>query len=103
VHIKQVPEVINKLPKHPEHPNANFIDAGNAEVVFARYEKGASIEPHFHKTINCGVIIQGEMLLRMDGREEAYGPGDWYSIPAGVEHSSRFETATRSVEIYFKD
>ncbi len=96
-----IPERIACLPRHPDHPRATFLAAERCDVVFASYSAGQSIAPHTHETMNCGVITAGEMILTKNGIEARYTPGDWYEIPAGCVHSSRFEVHTASVEFYF--
>ena len=64
--------------------DAYRLAADDAEVLFATYPGGTTIDAHDHDTDNVGVIIQGELVLTMDGVESRYGPGDWYHVPPGT-------------------
>jgi quercetin dioxygenase-like cupin family protein len=75
--------------------------AEGCEILFASYPAGTVIEPHAHETENCGVITEGELFLTVDGAEQRYGPGDWYHLAPGQEHSARFETSTSEIEFWF--
>jgi quercetin dioxygenase-like cupin family protein len=48
------------------------------------------------------VITQGELFLKVDGKETRYGPGDWYHLPARVTHSARFDVETSEIEFWFR-
>ena len=98
----QFPEKIRSLDPFSDRFDAFRLPAENCDVLFATYPAGTTIEPHTHETDNWGVITKGEMFITMDGRETAYGPGDWYHVPAGAEHSARCEAETEEIEFWFK-
>ncbi len=83
--------------------DAHKLAAEGADVLFASYPAGTSIPPHAHDTDNHGVIIRGELILSIEGRTERYGVGDWYHVPAGVEHAAEFEQPTDEIEFWFKE
>lgn len=76
--------------------------AEGADVLFASYRAGTTIDPHDHPTDNVGVTTRGRLHLTVDGAETSYGPGDWYRVAAGVEHSARFEVDTAEIEFWFE-
>jgi len=96
---KSVPDVLKALPPHPHHLSATFLAGKGFEILFASYSSGTTIAPHRHDTVNLGVITAGEIILDKQGREDRYRAGDWYEIPSGMVHSSRFECDTTSVEL----
>ena len=96
------PEIIRQLPEFEGPFEAYRLEAGGCDVLFATYPAGAEIEPHVHRTRNCGVITQGELLLTSRGRETRYSVGDWYFLDANEEHSARFEVDTAEIEFWFK-
>lgn len=98
---KHFPKLINALPPFAGPFDAFELEAANCRVLFASYPAGTRIEPHTHSSENCGVITQGELLLSVDGVETRYGPGDWYHLLPGQEHSARFETETSEIEFWF--
>lgn len=95
------PALIRSLPPFDGPFDAYRLEASNCEVLFASYPAGTTIAPHTHATENIGVITQGQLILIQDGRENRYGPGDWYHLTAGEEHAARFEVATSEVEFWF--
>jgi len=98
---REFPEKFKSLPPFQGRFEANKLKAENCEIYFATYPSGAVIEPHQHKTDNWGVITDGELLLTMNGEESRYGPGEWYHVPANIEHAARFTKDTREVEFWF--
>jgi quercetin dioxygenase-like cupin family protein len=78
------------------------LPARDCDVYFGTYPAGTEIEPHRHDTDNWGVITRGEMLITLDGATRTYGPGDWYHVPAGMEHSARCHLETEEIEFWFR-
>lgn len=72
------------------------------EVLFASYPAGTVIEPHRHDTNNVGVITKGQLILTIGDRRTTDGPGDWYHVPAEVEHAAAFECDSAEIEFWFK-
>jgi quercetin dioxygenase-like cupin family protein len=96
------PNRIRALPPFEGPFDAFRLATDECEVLFASYPAGTTIEPHSHETDNHGVITQGALFLTVDGEERFYGPGDWYSVAAGVVHSARFEIDTSEIEFWFQ-
>jgi quercetin dioxygenase-like cupin family protein len=95
------PDKIRTLPLFDGRFDAYQLAAKGADVLFASYPSGTRISAHTHETENHGVIIRGELILTIQGRVERYGVGDWYHVPAGVEHAAEFETDTDEIELWF--
>lgn len=100
--IDHFPPEIEALPDFEGPFDAYRLAADHCDVLFATYSAGTSIEPHRHDTNNVGVITKGGMRLTIDGEQTAYGPGDWYHVPAGVEHAAAFESDTAEIEFWFR-
>lgn len=96
------PDKIRTLPLYDGRFDAHRLAAMGADVLFASYPAGTSIPPHTHDTDNHGIIVRGELILTMDGKQERYGVGDWYHVPAGVEHAAFFEYETDEIEFWFE-
>lgn len=96
------PKLLRELPPFEGPFDAFKLEAKNCDVLFASYPKGTVIAQHDHDTENVGVITQGELFLKVDGKEKRYGPGDWYHLPAHVMHSARFEAETSEIEFWFR-
>lgn len=95
------PEKIRSLAPHLCRFSAHKLPAENCMIYFASYPAGTEIEPHTHETENWGVITRGRMILTIEGREQAFGPGQWYHIPRGAEHSARCDEFTEEIEFWF--
>lgn len=95
------PDKIRTLPLFDGRFDAYRLAAHGADVLFASYPAGTNIPPHTHDTDNHGVIIRGELILSIEGRIERYGVGDWYHVPAGIEHAADFEEETDEIEFWF--
>jgi mannose-6-phosphate isomerase-like protein (cupin superfamily) len=96
------PDRIRALELFDGHFDAYKLKSDCCDVLFANYPVGTSISPHTHDTDNYGVIIRGELILTMNSEVTRYGVGDWYHIPAHVEHAADFEVETDEIEIWFK-
>jgi len=96
-----LPPRIRDLPDFDGPFDAFRLAADGADVLFATYPGGTTIDPHDHATDNVGVIIRGELILTMGGTESRYGPGDWYHVPPGTSHAARFDQDTAEIEIWF--
>jgi len=99
----QYPDRIKSLELYDGRFDAYKLVAKGADVLFASYPKGTSIPLHSHQTDNHGVITRGELILCMNGEVTRVGAGEWYHVPANVEHSARFETETDEIEFWFTE
>ncbi|WP_444916299.1 cupin domain-containing protein [Microbulbifer sp. JMSA003] len=97
------PSKIKELPLYDGRFDAYKLKAENSNVLFASYPAGTFIPPHTHDTDNHGVITKGELILTMNGVTQRIGIGQWYHVPANVEHSATFEVETDEIEFWFKD
>lgn len=95
------PDKIKTLPLYDGRFDAYKLEAADADVLFASYPAGTEISLHTHDTDNHGVITKGELILFINGSEKRIGVGQWYHVPAGVEHSAKFEVETDEIEFWF--
>ena len=96
------PKLLRDLPKFDGPFDAYKLKAAGCDVLFASYPADTTIPSHTHKTNNIGVITQGELVLTMNGREQRYGVGAWYHVPANVPHAAKFELPTSEIEFWFE-
>ncbi len=96
------PDRIKRLPLYDGRFDAYKLAAEGAEVLFASYPAGTVIPVHSHDTDNHGVITKGELLLTMHGETTRIGVGQWYHVPAHVEHAARFDVETDEIEFWFQ-
>ncbi|MEH6608812.1 MAG: cupin domain-containing protein [Halioglobus sp.] len=97
------PGRIKSLPLYDGRFDAYKLEAKGSDVLLASYPAGTSIPPHVHDTDNHGVITRGELLLTMNGATTRVSAGDWYHVPAHVEHSAVFEVETDEIEFWFHE
>jgi quercetin dioxygenase-like cupin family protein len=71
-----------------------------AMLNLLEFEPGARVPPHDHHHEQLGYVIEGELLLTIDGVEHRLGPGAAYTIPGGVEHSARSEGACLVLDVF---
>ena len=96
------PARIRSLPLYDGRFDAHKLSADNCDVLFASYPAGTTIPLHSHETDNHGIITRGELLLTIDGKTRRIGSGEWYQVPAGVEHAAKFLVETDEIEFWFK-
>jgi quercetin dioxygenase-like cupin family protein len=63
------------------------------QLVFFEFEEGMNLPDHNHTYPQWGVVMEGEMELRLDGKTCIYKKGDEYLIGAGVMHGAKFISA----------
>jgi len=97
----QYPDRIKQLPLYDGRFDAYRLAAKDSNVLFASYPAGTAIPAHQHDTDNYGVITRGELILTMNNEVSRYGVGDWYHVPASIEHAALFETETDEIEFWF--
>ena len=97
------PSRISDLPAFDGPFDAHRLAARGCDVLFATYPAGTTVADHDHDTHNVGVIVEGELILTLDGRESRHGPGQWYEVPRNTVHAARFEVATCEIEFWFQD
>jgi quercetin dioxygenase-like cupin family protein len=59
-----------------------------AMLNLLEFEPGARVPPHDHPHEQLGYVIEGELVLTIDGVEHRLVPGTAYAIPGGVEHAA---------------
>ena len=98
----EFPTRIRQLQPYQGRFDAFRLPAENCDVLFGTYPAGTVIEPHTHDTDNWGVITKGAMTITMHGTDHTYRPGDWYHVPAGLEHAAHCDQDTEEVEFWFR-
>jgi quercetin dioxygenase-like cupin family protein len=97
------PDRIKALPLFNGQFDAYKLEAKDTDVLFASYLAGTSIPSHVHDTDNHGVITRGQLTLSMNGEVTKICAGEWYHVPAHVEHSAEFDVDTDEIEFWFHE
>ncbi|MBM3505872.1 MAG: cupin domain-containing protein [Alphaproteobacteria bacterium] len=95
------PERMRELPRFGPSLDVFSMMASGARALFGSYRAGVTLAPHAHDTDNYGTILEGELVLTVDGAERTYRAGDWYHLPPNTSHASRFPKATRQIDFWF--
>jgi quercetin dioxygenase-like cupin family protein len=66
-----------------------------AMLNLLEFEPGAQVPEHAHPHEQLGMVVEGELVLRIDGVEHRLGPGHAYQIPGGISHAAWTEDGTR--------
>lgn len=106
------PEIIKSLPQltdlvaaqQPDTQQTIYhLETNKADIYYAIYEAGITADFHSHETENFGVVTEGKFTLIVGDREQSFGVGDWYHIPAHTMHAARFGADTVCVEFRLKE
>ncbi|MCZ4695754.1 cupin domain-containing protein [Ancylomarina euxinus] len=99
---KLFPEIIEK------HPNADIpiaglvsklIQAGNQQFVFMEFDEDIEVADHFHNA-QWGVVLEGEMVLSIDGIPRTLSKGDTYYIEKDVVHSAKIKKGYKDLTLF---
>ena len=71
-----------------------------AMLNLIEFEQGAGVPLHDHHHEQLGYVLEGELLLTIDGVEHRLGPGAAYTISGGVAHSARSEGPCLVLDIF---
>ena len=96
------PEMIRDLPEidiSMEGIQGWLFQSSNKQIVFFDIQPVGHVPPHSHCS-QWGMVIEGEMSLTIGNETKIYRKGDWYFIPAGVEHSATFPTRVHVMDIF---
>lgn len=65
-----------------------FLSQGeDHQIIFMEFTLDAEVAEHAHSA-QWGVVVAGRIDLVIGGVPHTFGPGDSYTIPAGVRHSA---------------
>jgi quercetin dioxygenase-like cupin family protein len=78
-----------------------------AELCYLEFEARRGfgpIDPHRHDGVDSFYVLEGELGLFANGREERFGPGSFVAAPPGVEHGIlRVEEPVRFLNFHAPD
>jgi len=96
------PEMIQGLPEADipfEGIRAWLLQGEHSQLAFFDIGAGMKVPPHSHSA-QWGIMIEGEMTLTIGGQPRLVRKGDWYYIPAGVEHSATFKVRAQLIDMF---
>jgi quercetin dioxygenase-like cupin family protein len=82
-----------RLPEAERHELAPGVSmqplfGDGAMLNLLEFDPGASVPAHSHPHEQLGFVVDGELVLAIDGVEHRLAAGDAYQIPGGVEHAA---------------
>ena len=60
-----------------------------AMLNLLEFEPGRSVPEHSHPHEQLGIVLEGTLVLAIDGVEHRLGPGHAYQIPGDTRHAAR--------------
>ncbi|MEQ8262114.1 XRE family transcriptional regulator [Pseudohaliea sp.] len=72
------------------------------EVLWCTFEPGAGSGdlPYQHEGEECGIVIEGEFEISIDGEVQSLREGDSFSFPSTLKHSYRNPGPTRTTVVW---
>lgn len=96
------PEFIRALPQ-PDSPLAGLeawmLQTQQAMAMFFELPDGVEVPEHAHGA-QWGVVLRGRLEFTIGGETTVYGPGDTYSIGAGVPHSAVIHPGYAGIDVF---
>ncbi|MGL4758650.1 MAG: cupin domain-containing protein [Patescibacteria group bacterium] len=100
--MTNIPQTLQKrLQKGDTAFSSLLLKVENGKMYIGMYDESSNIPEHNHETENVGLVIEGELLLEINGITHIYKTGDWYEIPRRIFHKPNFETQTKIMEFWF--
>jgi quercetin dioxygenase-like cupin family protein len=74
----------------PEEFTAELGRAGFEQFVEIEWPANGSLDEHSHPFESRALILSGEIILDVEGRETRYGVGEVFHLPHGTPHKERY-------------
>jgi mannose-6-phosphate isomerase-like protein (cupin superfamily) len=85
------PQPIRDLPEADiplEGIKAYLSQSDSHQIIFMEFGNDVDLPVHSHAA-QIGIVLEGKIVLTIDGVKTAYTKGDRYYIPEGVLHSGK--------------
>jgi len=96
------PEAIRKLPE-ADIPipglTAYLSQDENHQIVFMHFSQDAEVPPHSHDA-QWAIVMEGKIVLTVEGKEHIYTKGDRFYILPGEKHSAKIYAGYASMEFF---
>jgi len=96
------PNMITCLP-HADIPieglTSYLLQCINHQVIFMSFEKDVEVPEHSHEA-QWGIVIDGEIELKINDNKQIYRKGDTYFIPKNILHSARIKAGYKDLTIF---
>lgn len=95
------PEFIRALPA-PDSPvdmDAHIVPSDQVLTMFYEIDNDVEIPEHSHGA-QWGVVLEGSMVMIIDGETRTYQRGDTYYVPPGASHITRIAAGYRGIDVF---
>ena len=82
------PEELATIELFPE-AHSKLATGKHIMLSFLEMQDGAEVPEHSHPEEQAGLVLEGELLLRIGGDEKILVVGDAYLVPPNVVHSAK--------------
>lgn len=100
--MRDFPGIIKELPEADipvDGLNAYLFQGEDKQILFMKFDYNTDVPEHSHEA-QWGLVIEGEMILKIEGRELTLKKGDEYYIPEGKMHSAKIKAGYRDVTLF---
>ena len=95
-------EIITNLPEADIHfPGVTIwvVQGEKNQVAFSHMEVSGEAGEHKHGP-QWGIVVEGEIELKINGVTKIYRKGDFYYIADGVPHSGRSKAGNYTIDFF---
>ena len=78
-----------------------FVHSDNMTLAYWRFEPGVELPLHSHPHEQVVNVIEGELILTLDGAPLNLTPGKVVVIPPDVPHSGKAVNACRVIDAFY--
>jgi len=81
--------------------HVRFVNSDTMTFAHWRIEASADMPEHFHQNEQVVNMLEGEFLMRIEGKEYHVKPGNVLVVPAGVPHSGKAITDCKILDVFY--
>ena len=78
-----------------------FVHSDNMTLAYWRFDPGVELPLHDHLHEQVVNVIEGELILTLDGEPLKLTPGKVVVIPPNVPHSGKAVDACRVIDVFY--
>jgi quercetin dioxygenase-like cupin family protein len=96
------PDFITKLPQADipiEKLKAFLLQGEKQQIIFMEFEKDIEVPEHSHEA-QWGVVLDGEIELKINEKLHLFKKGDTYFIPNGTKHSAKIKKGYKDITLF---
>lgn len=82
-----------------EGGKAYLLQGNEQQLVFMEFDEELEVQEHSHSA-QWGIVVEGEIVLTLEGEELVLTKGDTYFIPEGVSHKAKIRAGYKDITVY---